>query len=151
MKTLFAILLGFIAFSLKAQDSHPVDSIFVGKITIDKMNRTRIFLTGFNQKVDSSGIYTTTYFFGNKINRPEFDVNIDMQFESKLIPFGPAGFEYGPQGSGRFSGRGNLMGSQKHLYLQGQMTAGSRHFFIRIKSKDKPVPTITGIDGQANF
>ena len=160
MKALFSTLLLFSFLGLKAQENtniqtpnhvEEVDSIFVGQIIIDKGNNTRIYLTGFKQTLDSTGIYTTIYTFGAKIPRATFDVNIKMKFHSPIIFDGPIGFKYGPLGVGRYSGSGAVRNNNSFLYLQGQVTAGSHHFFIAIKSKQKVHPLIAGIEGQANF
>ena len=145
----FFFLLG--SFTLKAQHSQPVDTSFQGKITVDKTNKTKIFLTGFKQELNTDETYTTTYFFGARISRPVFDVNIGINFSQPLIKDGPLGFQYAPYGVGKYSGSGGLRNNDKYLFLQGQMTATSHHFYIKIKTKEKPEPTITGLDGQAAF
>jgi len=160
MKAIFSAFLLFSFLGLKAQEntsvqkpagSEVVDSVFVGNILIDKENTTRIYLTGFKQTLDSTGIYSTIYTFGSKIPRPTFDVNIKMKFHSPIIFDGPIGFKYGPLGAGRYSGSGALRNDNTFLYLQGQVTAETRHFYIEIKSKQKVHPLISGIDGQAIF
>ncbi len=160
MKAIFSAFLLFSFLGLKAQEntsiqkpagSEGVDSIFVGKILIDKENNTRIYLTGFKQTLDSSGVYSTIYTFGSKIPRATFDVNIRMKFLAPIIFDGPIGFKYGPLGAGRYSGSGALRNDNTFLYLQGQVTAGTRHFYIEIKSKQKVHPLISGIEGQAIF
>lgn len=156
----FLFLLLFFAFSnIKAQETNKidngntgqVDSVFTGKIIVDKNNRTRIYLTGFKETTDSVGVYTTTYIFGAKTSRPTIDVNIRMNFASPLIFDGAVGFEYGPYGVGRYSGSGGVRNNNLFLYLQGLITSSNHHFYIKIKSKQKPSPNISGIDGQANF
>ena len=133
------------------QQNNDPDSTFKGRIVTDKENRTRIYLTDFKQSLDSSGIYTTTYLFGAKISRPSYDVNISMKFDSPLVSDGPIGFQYGPVGVGRYSGSGALRDNNLYLFLRGQMTSGSHHFFIKIKSKQKIHPVISGLDGQSDF
>lgn len=132
-------------------ENEQVDSVFTGKILTDKSNRSRIYLTGFKQTVDSNGNYTTTYIFGAKISRPAFDINIRMNFQNPLLPFGGLGFEYGPYGVGRYSGSGGLRNNNLYLFLQGQITSSNHHFYIKVKSKQKLSPVISGIDGQSNF
>src|SRR6185312_12120722 len=160
MKFLMLLLFGFGSLAASAQQiqenekqfavSNP-DSVFTGKIIIDKENRTKIFLTGFQQTVDSAGFFITTYTFGSKNYRPAFDINIRMKFGNPLIPDGPIGFQYGSVGVGRYSGSGALQNNNSFLYLRGQMTAQGRHFYIKVKSSQKINATIAGVDGQANF
>lgn len=160
MKPLFILVFLLSFLGTKAQEKvtngndisvGKTDSVFAGKIVIDKANRSRLFLTGFHQTLDSTGIYTTTYTFGAKTYRPTFDVNIRMKFDAPLIPDGPIGFQYGPVGVGRYSGSGALQNNNSFLFLQGQMTSTGRHFFVKIKSKQKVNPVIAGLDGQSNF
>ena len=166
MKPFFLMLLLFSFFELKAQQENKanevtisngnanremVDSVFTGQIIKDKTKNSRIYLTGFQPTVDTSGIYTTTYIFGAKISRPMFDIDINMKFQAPLLPNGVVGFEYGPYGVGRFSGSGGVRNNNLYLFLQGQVTASGHHFFVRVKSKQKPHPVINGIEGQANF
>jgi hypothetical protein len=152
MKQLLTILLLLSFINLKAQTekASAVDSVFTGKILIDKENRTKIYLTNFQQTLDSTGVYTTTYTFGTKNRRPTFDVNVRMNFDAPLIHDGPIGFQYGPVGVGRYSGSGALR-NNSYLFMQGQWTSASHHFFIKIKSKQKVKPVITGLDGQSAF
>lgn len=127
------------------------DSVFSGKIIIDKANRSKIFLTDFRQTLDSTGVYITTYTFGAKTSRPSFDLNIRMKFDAPLIANGPIGFLYGPVGVGRYSGSGALQNNNYYLFLRGQMTSTGHHFYIKVKSKEKIHPVIAGLDGQSNF
>ena len=159
MKLLMLLIFsfGFLAASAQQTEhekqstvSH-TDSIFTGKIIIDKENRTKVFLTGFQQVSDSSGFYITTYTFGSKSYRPNFDINVRMKFDNPLIADGPVGFQYGPVGVGRFSGSGALQSNNSFLYLRGQITAQGHHFFIKVKSNQKINATIAGVDGQASF
>lgn len=160
MKSLFIAIFFLSYLGSKAQEKagngndvlvEKTDSVFSGKIIIDKANRSKIFLTGFQQTLDSTGVYITTYTFGAKTSRPTFDVNIKMKFESPLIANGPIGFLYGPLGVGRYSGSGGLQNNNYFLFLRGQMTATGHHFYIKIKSKEKVQPVIAGLDGQSNF
>ena len=154
MKAFLVTILFFSFFTSEGQQQNlnqKVDSTFTGKIITDKANRTRIYLTGFKQTLDSSGVYTTTYIFGAKISRPTFDVNINMIFHTPLLSDGPIGFEYGPYGVGRYSGSGALRNNNLYLFLRGQMTSSNHHFYIKIKSKEKVHPDISGLDGQSNF
>ena len=160
MKPLFIAIFLLSFLSLKAQQKDDArdqptvaksDSIFSGKIITDKANRSRIFLTDFRQMLDSTGVYVTTYTFGAKTSRTSFDVNIRMKFDASLIADGPIGFLYGPLGVGRYSGSGALQNNNSYLYLRGQMTSATRHFYIKIKSKQKIQTVIAGIDGQAKF
>lgn len=154
MKT-FLVVIALISFtSTKAQqqnNSASPDSTFYGQIIIDRTDHTKIYLTGFSQIIDSSGIYSTTFTFGFRSSRPTFDVNIAMKFDNPLISNGPIGFQYGPVGVGRFSGSGGFRNNNNYLFLQGQMTASGHHFFIKVKSKEKPHPIITGLDGEMRF
>ena len=160
MKTLFIAILALSFLSTKAQETvtnengvaaGKTDSVFEGKIIIDKANRSKLFLTGFQQTLDSTGVYITTYTFGAKTYRPTFDVNLRMKFDTPLIADGPVGFQYSPSGVGRYSGSGGLQNNNFYLYLRGQMTAASHHFIIKVKSKEKIHPVIAGLDGQSNF
>lgn len=160
MKQLLTILFLLSFLNLKAQQkegrSNPntieaTDSVFSGKIVIDKTRHSKIYLTNFQQTLDSTGIYTTTYTFGAKTPRPAFDVNITMKFDAPLIHDGPIGFQYGPVGVGRYSGSGALQNNNSFLFLQGQMTSTGHHFFIKVKSKQKINPVIDGLNGQSNF
>ncbi len=151
MKAFFVTIFIFSFFVSKGQQQNNIpDSTFTGKIITDKTHHTRIYLTGFQQTLDSSGVYTTTYLFGARISRPTFDVNITMKFDKPLIMDGPVGFQYGPNGVGRYSGSGALR-NNNFLFLQGQMTSSNHHFYIKVKSKEKPHPVISGLDGQMNF
>jgi hypothetical protein len=149
----FLVTLFFFSFlvSKGQQQNNIPDSTFTGKIVTDKTHHTRIYLTSFQQTLDSSGVYTTTYIFGAKISRPTFDVNMSMKFDAPLIQDGPIGFQYGPNGVGRYSGSGALRNNNLYIFLQGQMTSSNHHFYIKIKSKEKPHPVITGLDGQLKF
>ncbi|HSN09422.1 MAG TPA: hypothetical protein VLS85_10295 [Hanamia sp.] len=149
----FLVTIFFFSFfvSKGQQQNNNPDSTFTGSIITDKAHHTRIYLTGFKQTLDSSGVYTTTYIFGAKISRPTFDVNISMKFDAPLLQDGPIGFEYGPYGVGRFSGSGALRNNNLYLFLRGQMTSSNHHFYIKIKSKQKIHPDINGLDGQSNF
>jgi hypothetical protein len=157
MKPLFMMfmLLGFL--QVKAQQENPAasnekaDSVFTGQIIKDKTKNTRIYLTGFQQTLDNTGVYTTTYIFGSKMSKPAIDVNMNLKFDTPLIFDGPIGFQYGPYGTGRYQGSGALKSNNMYLYLQGQFTTPGHHFYIKIKSKEKPHPVINGIEGQANF
>lgn len=159
MKQFLFVLLLFSFLQVKAQEPNKTinqntdqsDSVFQGQIIVDKSNRSRIYLTGFKQTLDSNGVYTTTYIFGAKTSRPTVDVNIRMNFASPVIFNGPVGFEYGPEGVGRYSGSGGVRNNNLFLFLQGQVISSNHHFYIRIKSKKKPSPKISGVDGQANF
>ncbi len=156
MKHLFMMLLLFSFFQVKAQNTNEsinekADTAFVGKIIKDKNENTRMYLTGFQQTLDNSGVYTTTYIFGSKMSKPTIDVNMNMKFDAPLLFEGPIGFEYGPYGTGRYSGSGALKSNNTYLYLQGQFIAPGHHFYIKIKSKQKPKPVINGIEGQAKF
>lgn len=152
MKAIFVSLFLLTSFLAKAQEnSSQPDSPFSEQIITDKTNHTKIFLTNFQQTLDSSGVYTTTYNFGYRSSRPTFDVNITMKFDNPLLPDGPIGFQYGPLGVGRYNGSGGLRNNNKYLFLQGQMTASGHHFYIKVKSKEKPHPVITGLDGQMTF
>lgn len=158
MKLLFTVVFFLSFLSLKAQDKTPritgtekSDSIFSGKIIIDKIKHSKIFLTGFLQTLDSTGVYNTTYTFGAKTSRPSIEVSIRMKFDKPLIANGPIGFLYGPVGVGRYAGSGALQNNNSYLFLQGQMTSASHHFYIKVKSKEKIQPVIAGLDGQANF
>lgn len=151
MKAFLITICLFSFFVSKAQQQNNIpDSTFTGQIVTDKTHHTRIYLTGFKQTFDSSGVYTTTYIFGARISRPAFDVNINMKFDSPLISDGPIGFEYGPSGVGRYSGSGALR-NNNYLFLRGQMTSSNHHFYIKIKSKQKVHPDISGLDGQSDF
>ena len=151
---LFAIML-FSFLGVKAQKNESsnteVDSVFTGQIIKDKTQNSRIYLTNFKQTLDSTGIFTTTYIFGVKRSSPTFDINVTMKFDSPAFPYGGLGFEYGPYGVGRFSGSGGLRNNNMFLVLQEQVTSSTHHFFIKIKSKQKPHPIINGIEGQSNF
>ncbi|MEO8821777.1 MAG: hypothetical protein ABI267_05075 [Ginsengibacter sp.] len=144
---------------MKAQDTNTnaknnkeeVDSVFQGQLLIDKTNNTKIYLTGFKQTIDSTSTYTTVFTFGAKLSRTTFDVNIKMKFHQPILSDGPIGFEYGPVGTGRFSGSGAVRENNIFLYFQGQITASTHHFFIKIKSKQKVRPLVAGLEGQANF
>jgi hypothetical protein len=160
MKLLVTAIFFLSFLSLKAQQkdaghnqliAEKTDSIFSGKIITDKANRSRIFLTDFRQTLDSTGVYITTYTFGAKTSRTTFDVNIRMKFDASLIAEGPIGFLYGPLGVGRYSGSGALQNNNSFLFMRGQMTSSTRHFYIKIKSKEKIQTVIAGIDGQAKF
>jgi hypothetical protein len=160
MKLLVTAIFFLSFLSLKAQQkdaghnqliAEKTDSIFSGKIITDKANRSRIFLTDFRQTLDSTGVYITTYTFGAKTSRTTFDVNIRMKFDASLIAEGPIGFLYGPLGVGRYSGSGALQNNNSFLFMRGQMTSSTRHFYIKIKSKEKIQTIIAGIDGQAKF
>ncbi|MEO8821954.1 MAG: hypothetical protein ABI366_00155, partial [Ginsengibacter sp.] len=160
MKSLFIAIFLLSFLSLKAQQktdgdndikAEKTDSIFSGKIIIDKTKRTKLYLTTFQQTLDSTGVYTTTYTFGAKTSRPSFDVNIRMKFDGSIIPNGPIGFLYSPVGVGRYSGSGALQNNNSYLYLQGQMTSATHHFYIKIKSNEKVQAAIAGLDGQAIF
>lgn len=152
MKVFLFTLLLFSFVGVKAQEKNTeVDSVFSGQIIKDKTNNSRIYLTDFKQTLDSTGIFTTTYIFGIRLSRPVFDIDINMKFDSPVFPFGGLGFEYGPYGTGRFSGSGGLRNNNQYLFLQGQVTSSNHHFFIKIKSKKKPHPVIDGIEGQSNF
>ena len=160
MKPLFISILLLSFVSLKAQQKESndnnlkvekADSVFSGKILIDKTKHSKIYLTNFQQTLDSTGTYTTTYTFGAKTSRPTFDVGIRMKFDNALIPDGPIGFQYGPVGVGRYSGSGSVQNNNTYLFLQGQMTSTGHHFYIKVKSKEKINPVIAGLDGQANF
>ena len=156
MKQLFMILLLFSFFQVKAQENQSVlnekaDSVFTGQVIKDKTKNTRIYLTGFQQTLDNSGIYTTTYIFGSRMSKPTIDVDMNLKFDQPLLFDGPIGFQYGPYGTGRYSGSGALKSNNTYLYLQGQFIAPGHHFYIKIKSKQKPHPVINGIEGQANF
>ena len=152
MKAIFFSLFLLTSFFAKAQEnSSQPDSTFNGQIITDKTNHTKIYLTNFQQTIDDSGLYTTTYTFGYRSSRPTFDVNISMNFDNSLLPDGPIGFQYGPVGVGRYNGAGALRNNNKYLFLQGQMTASGHHFFIKVKSKEKIHPVIKGLDGQLSF
>ncbi len=160
MKALFILVFLFTFLGTKAQEKMAngnevsvgkTDSVFAGKIIIDKANRSKLYLTGFQQMLDSTGVYITTYTFGAKTYRPTFDVNIRMKFDAPLIADGPIGFLYGPVGVGRYSGSGGLQNNNYYLFLRGQMTSTGHHFYIKIKSKEKVQPVIAGLDGQSNF
>ncbi len=149
----FLVTVSFFSFfvSKGQQQTHIPDSTFNGQIITDKSHHTKIYLTGFEQTLDSTGVYTTTYNFGYRYSRPTFDVNISMKFDNPLLPDGPIGFQYGPVGVGRYNGSGGLRNNNKYLFLQGQMTASGHHFYIKVKSKEKIHPVINGLDGQLNF
>jgi len=160
MKLLVTAIFFLSFLSLKAQQkdtghdqlaTEKTDSIFTGKIITDKANHSRIFLTDFRQTIDSTGVYITTYTFGAKTSRTSFDVNIRMKFDASVIAEGPIGFLYGPLGVGRYSGSGALQNNNSFLFMRGQMTSSTRHFYIKIKSKEKIQTVIAGIDGQAKF
>jgi hypothetical protein len=152
MKTIFFSLCLLTSFFANAQEKPaPPDSTFSGQIITDKTHHTKIYLTNFQQTVDDNGVYTTTFTFGFRFSRPTFDVNITMNFDNPLIQDGPIGFQYGPAGVGRFNGGGALRNNNKFLFLQGQWTSSSHHFFIKVKSKEKIHPVIKGLDGQLNF
>jgi len=154
MKAFLITICLFSFFVSKAQQQNNIpkaDSTFTGQIITDKTHHTRIYLTGFKQTLDSSGVYATTYIFGARISRPTFDVNISMKFDAPLLQDGPIGFQYGPNGVGRYSGSGALRNNNLYLFLQGQMTSSNHHFYIKIKSKQKVHPVISGLDGQSNF
>jgi len=156
MKPLFMMLMLFSFLQVKAQQNKTVsnektDSVFTGQIIKDKTKNTRIYLTSFQQTLDNTGVYTTTYIFGAKMSKPTIDVDMNMKFDAPLLFDGPIGFQYGPYGIGRYSGSGALKSNNTYLYLQGQFTAPGHHFYIKIKSKEKPHPVINGIEGQANF
>ncbi len=127
------------------------DTAFTGQIIKDKTKHTKIYLTGFEQAVDSIGIYNTTYIFGSKMSKPTFDVDIEMNFDTPLVPDGPIGFQYGPYGVGRYSGSGAIRNNNTFLFLKGQFISPGHHFYIKVKSKQKPQPVINGIDGQGSF
>jgi len=151
MKTIFFSFFLLASFFAKAQDnSSQPDSTFTGQIVIDKTHHTKIYLTGFEQTLDG-GVYTTTFTFGYRSSRPTFDVNINMKFDNPLLPDGPIGFQYGPLGVGRYSGSGGLRNNSKYLFMQGQMTASGHHFYVKVKSKEKIHPVISGLDGQMSF
>lgn len=152
MKAFFVTLFFFSFLVSKGQQQNNIpDSTFTGKIVTDKTHHTRIYLTNFQQTLDTSGVYTTTYIFGAKISRPTFDINISMKFDTPLLQDGPIGFQYGPNGVGRYSGSGALRNNNLYIFLQGQMTSSNHHFYIKIKSKEKVHPVITGLDGELNF
>lgn len=160
MKQIFIAIFLLSFLNLKAQEKtvnhndtnvETTDSIFSGKILVDKTKHSKIFLTNFQQTLDSAGVYTTTYTFGAKTSRPTFDVNIRMKFDAHLIHDGPIGFQYGPVGVGRYSGSGALQNDNSYLFLLGQMTSPGHHFFIKVKSKQKINPVIAGLDGKSNF
>lgn len=156
MKPLLFTILLFSFLGLRAQDKNESkvakpDSVFSGQIVTDKTHHTKIYLTDFKQTVDDSGIYTTTYIFGARIPRTTFDININMKFQEPLVADGPIGFQYGPYGAGRYSGAGALRNNNSYLFMQGQMTSGNHHFYITVKSKEKPHPVIAGLDGQMSF
>jgi hypothetical protein len=157
MKPLFMIFMLFAFFQVKAQQENATvsnekaDSVFTGQIIKDKTKNTRIYLTGFQQTVDNTGAYTTTYIFGSKMSKPAIDVDMNMKFDAPLVFDGPIGFQYGPYGIGRYSGSGALKSNNTYLYLLGQFSAPGHHFYIKIKSNQKPHPVINGIEGQANF
>ena len=151
----FLVVIALLSFtSTKAQQqNNPAspDSTFSGQIVIDKTNHTKIYLTGFAQTIEDSGVYTTTFTFGFRSSRPTFDVNIAMKFDNPIISDGPIGFQYGPVGVGRYAGSGGFRNNNTYLFLQGQMTTSGHHFFIKVKSKERPHPVITGLDGQMSF
>ena len=152
MKAFLVTVLFFSFFTSKGQQQTNIpDSTFTGQIVVDKTHHTKIYLTGFQQTLDSSGVYTTTFNFGYRSSRPTFDVNITMKFDNPLLPDGLIGFQYGPLGVGRYNGSGGLRNNNKYLFLQGQMTASGHHFYIKVKSKEKPHSVITGLDGQMTF
>lgn len=157
MKRLFMMFMLFSFFQVKAQNpnqsisNEKADTIFKGQIIKDKTKNTRIYLTGFQQTLDDTGVYTTTYIFGSKMSKPAIDVDMNMKFDAPLLFDGPIGFQYGSYGIGRYSGSGALKSNNTYLYLQGQFTAPGHHFYIKIKSKQKPNPVINGIEGQAKF
>ncbi|MGN6530314.1 MAG: hypothetical protein ACTHK0_00995 [Ginsengibacter sp.] len=151
MRKFVLILLLFSFFQVHAQQENIVDTAFTGQIIKDKTKNTRIYLTAFQQVLDSTGTYTTTYIFGSKMSKPTIDVDMDMKFDKPLIPDGFIGFQYGPYGTGRYSGSGALKSNNTYLYLKGQFISPGHHFYIKIKSKQKPQPVINGIDGQASF
>ena len=152
MKAFLVTILLFSFFVSKGQQqTNAPDSTFTGKIITDKSHHTKIYLTNFQQTVDSSGVYTTTFTFGFRFSRPTFDVNISMNFDNPLLPDGPIGFEYNPVGVGRYNGSGGLRNNNKYLFLQGQWMVSGHHFFIKVKSKEKIHPVIRGLDGQLSF
>lgn len=152
MKAIFFSLFLLTSFFANAQEiSSQADSTFTGQIVVDKTHHTKIYLTGFDQTLDTTGVYTTTFNFGYRSSRPTFDVNISMKFDNPLLPDGPIGFQYGPVGVGRYNGAGGLRNNNKYLFLQGQMTASGHHFYIKVKSKEKIHPVISGLDGQMSF
>ena len=152
MKAIFFSLFLLTSFLANAQESSSQpDSTFTGQIVVDKTHHTKIYLTGFEQTLDSTGVYTTTFNFGYRSSRPTFDVNITMKFDNPLLPDGPIGFQYGPLGVGRYNGSGGLRNNNKYLFLQGQMTTSGHHFYIKVKSKEKIHPVISGLDGQMSF
>lgn len=116
----------------------------IGKIILNTILKTKIFLIKSEQiKDDFTGVYTTLLELDNKEKVPLFGVNISLLFSSPVISVTSHVFG--------FSVSENLSDNNKKYNFQaGQINRNplGPTYQIEIKSENKILVTISGLDGK---
>lgn len=155
MKSLLVLPLLFIVAISNSQITNKIDKVEtlkiyngkveIGKIIITPTLKTKIFLIKSTQKKDTSGVYITTFYFGNNDNLPLFGVKMVLNFDYPVYSCSQA------VGSGISSAWGLSENKKTYTYMASQVNRSpfseSIIMSFTIKSAEKIKTQILGIDG----
>jgi hypothetical protein len=116
------------------------DSLFIGKVIINRDFKSDVHFVRSISTPDSSGIYRTVYKFVSKDHAASFNVQLAIDFDKPILSRGPNGFIYGSSGMGVFSGTYGIKSGNMGVYIKGLATG--EDFYIIVNSTDRVYATI---------
>ncbi|MBV8391136.1 MAG: hypothetical protein JO080_15125 [Mucilaginibacter sp.] len=116
----------------------------IAKVLLDSAVKNNLFLIKSIQKKDSTNNYITSFYFGNKETSPLTDIRILLEFSKPVI-------SVMPHFTTAFKAMNGLSDDHNtYMFKAGRLErdAGSSIvIYLTIKSKDRVVTEISGLDG----